>query len=359
MDKKRIKFNYVIGNPPYSSTGIVTNKPSHKKYYDALGPGGKHASLAFLMKSVDMLKNNGKVMLIIPTNGMVLKNSIGFRKYISSSSSITKLWITNKDVFRNKETNKLEACIQGNTFIVQLTKNKNLECDVETEYSNGLTFKTTTNYSNYDNEYFPLVLSKLSEICLNKCIKGNGILINDILMKGALHNNINNDVIYEDKQNDSDIKVMVKLNRGENIKYGWTDVDEGENRFLWKVVFSPICKVKEIMQYGQVSYAIIPSGESVQTNYSYIKANSKEEAEYIGKCLSHPLIVTSLIQLFDNAYINDSNLGMLHIPPYDETIDNVDEYIWSFFNIENNEKTDISSIYNILYNTEKNQMKKK
>lgn len=362
MTNTKLKFSYIDGNPPYNASGIILNKPSHKKFYDALGTGGKHGSLAFLMKAVDNIEKNGKICYIIPTNGMVLENSIGFREYISSTCSITNLWITNKDVFRNKITNKLEACIQGNTFIIQLTKTKNLSCDVETEYSNGLSFKTRTNYSKYNSKYFPLVLSEYTESGLNKNINGDGIIIDDILHRGALHNNISNSDIIFDIQNDDDnknyIKVMAKLNRGENIKYGWTTIEEGKNRLLWKVVFSPICKIKEILQYGKISTAIIPSGVSVQTNYSYIKAETEAEALYIQKCLSHPLIVISITQLFDNAYINNSNLGRLHIPPYDENITDIHSYIWEFFNISPEEKIDIESIYNLIYMTEKSQMKK-
>lgn len=360
MTNTKLKFSYIDGNPPYNASGIILNKPSHKKFYDALGSGGKHGSLAFLMKAVDNIEKNGKICYIIPTNGMVLENSIGFREYISSTCSITYLWITNKDVFRNKQTNKLEACIQGNTFIIQLTKSKNLPCVVETEYSSGLSFKAETNYSKYNSKYFPLILSELAESAMNKNIHGNGIRLDDILLKGAMHNNISNtEIKFTDSPPSGNyIKVMAKLNRGENIKYGWTEVEEGKNRFLWKVVFSPICKIKEILQYGKISSAIIPSGVSVQTNYSYLKSETESEALYIQKCLSHPLIVISITQLFDNAYINNSNLGKLNIPPYDENIQDIDSYIWDFYKITFDEKTEVKSLYNLIYMTEKSQMKK-
>ena len=357
MATQKRKFDYVIGNPPYNASGIINNYGVHRIYYEALGLGGKHGSLAFAMKGVDYLKNNGKLLYIIPTNGMVLKNSIGFRNYISSSSSITYTWVTNKDVFRNKRTNKLEACIQGNTFIIEIIKNKNEDCLVETEYSNGLSFKTKTNYSEYNNQYFPLVLSKLTESAMNKVINKDCIKLSDILNKGAMHNSIKNDVINLDKQEDTDIKVMVKLNRGENIKYGWTSIDEGEYRNLYKVVFSPICKIKEIYQYGKISTAIIPSGTSVQANYSYFRATTQDEANFIQKYLQHPLVIISTAQLFDNAYINNSNLGRLGIPPF-ENLDDITEYVWNYFDITDDEKKEVESIYNLILMTEKSQMKK-
>lgn len=354
---EKLKFNYIIGNPPYNASGIIT--PKHGKYYEELGPGGKHGSLAFIMKALDNLKSGGKMIYIIPTNGMVLKNSDGFRKYVSNRGSITKLWVTNKDVFRNKITNKLEACIQGNTFIISIEKTRGLPVEIETEYSNGLSFKANTNYSLYDNYFFPLILSEETESGMNKVIfNEDAISINSLLMKGALHNSLSNDKIVAEKSDINNIKVMEKLNRGNNIKYGWTSYKEGKNRFLWKVVFSPICKVKEIMQYGKVSTGIIEPGTSVQTNYSYIKAHSQEEANYINTYLSHPLIVISLIQLFDNAYINDSNLGKLTIPPFSGIGEsNIQEYIWNFYNISSNERTVIQDTYNLLYDTEKSLMK--
>ena len=359
MNNKILKFDYVIGNPPYNASGIV-NEKSHKKYYKALGAGGKHGSLAFIMKALDVLKPNGRMVYIIPTNGMVLTNSIGFRKYVSRQASITKLWITNKDVFRNKITNKLEACIQGNTFIIQIDKKKSLDVNITTEYSNDCTFNTISNYSLYEDKYFPLLLSQETETVLNKCINSNGEKINNILQKGAMHNNIDNSKINESFSEKYNIKVMTKLNRGNNIKYGWTCEDEGKSRNYWKLTFSPICKVKEIMQYGGVSTGLIEPGISVQTNYSYLKFDNKYEAELIKRFLSHPLLVVSLIQLFDNAYINDSNLGILTYPTInaDISVDDFDNFVWDFYKISTNDRLITTNIYDELYKTERNLMKK-
>lgn len=349
---KQLKYDYVIGNPPYNASGIV-DKHLHKEYYEALGSGGKHGSLAFIMKAVDRLKRGGTLIYIIPTNGMVLINSIGFRKYVSATSSITNLWITNKDVFRNKITNKLEACIQGNTFIIRIDKNKNIPCEVNTEYTNGNIFSTVTNYSEYKSKYFPLVLSTILEKCLLKNIAHDGdTSLTDIMVKGAMHNNIARDNVFPDKENHP-YKVMLKLNRGKNIVYGWTDIDEGSIRDTWRVVFSPICKVKEIMQYGKISSSIIEPGISIQANYSYFVANSQEEAMFITKYLEHPLIVMSTIQLFDNAYINDSNLGRLALPEFKCDIENFDDYIWNYFNILDNDRDHVTTIYNDIVNSEK------
>ena len=409
-DLSESKFNYIIGNPPYNASGIVCRE-KHQKFYNELGAGGKHGSLAFLMKGLDKLKPGGSVIYIIPTNGMVLNGSKGFREYVKKTNgSIVDLWVTNKDVFRNKETNKLEACIQGNTFIIKIEKTPNKNVSITTEYSNGLEFKTTTNYSLYGTEYYPLCLSESCEIVLNKCINGKEISLEKYLIKGG-HNNISNNKIYEKIKDDyksttkvkccdedmfeikstsiedmhntvqdkniseKDIfdvefvsepnyenerknsfkKVMAKLNRGQNIHYGWSSVNDPDERSKgWKVVFSPICKVKEIMQYGKVSTGLLEPDVMVQQNYSYFSFCSREHAEYFIKYLSHPLFVISLIQLFDNAYINSSNIGRLTIPPYKEFNDTKDfeRYVWDYYKIDSQDEQNVNKIYNDILRSE-------
>lgn len=332
----KIKFNHVVGNPPYSTQ--IVNKNDHKEYYDKMGKGAKHSALTFLIKSIDHLEDGGSVIFIIPSNGLCLKNSETFRKYVLDNGSISDLYYTNKDLFG-------DAKVQGNLMIIRIIKNKVVEANVTVEYSNGK--KYSSKYLYDSSKVFPIVISKNAIEATYKVMKNPNIL--DVMCKPN-HNNMGTSEFpflenYEPNAN----KVIVKLNRGNKYVYGWSMGHDTSN--CWKVAFSTLCKIKEILQEGGIACGIIGPDECIAFSYSYIKCSSEEEANHVKNWFHHPLFVISMCQLYDNSYISDGNIGRLSIPP-------INEDAWEFYNIDETAKKDIIDLYDDLIKAEKDLMRK-
>lgn len=329
-------FDYVIGNPPYSTS--IVDKKEHKEYYDKMGKGVKHSALTFILKAIDNLKAGGSVIYIIPANGLCLKDSDTFRKYVLDNGSITDLYYTNKDLFDG-------AVTQGNLMIIKITKNIKSETSIIIDYSNGLKYETKYVYDSED--VFPIVISEeVIDATKNIMSKAN---ILDVLVKPG-HNTMGTKEfpIYKDKLENAN-EVICKINRGKNLEIGYTYGTDTSH--CWKVVFSSLCKVKEIFQEGGIACALIPPEKSVAFAYSYITCGSKEEAEFIKEWFHHPLFVISLIQFYDNSYLSDGNLGRLSIPPM-----NVD--VWDYYDVSSDTKEIILSLYKEIVETEQQLMRK-
>lgn len=329
-------FDYVIGNPPYSTS--IVDKKEHREYYDKMGKGVKHSALTFILKALDNLKDGGSVIYIIPANGLCLKDSNTFRKYVLDNGSITNLYYTNKDLFDGATT-------QGSLMIIKISKNVKSETNIIVDYSNGLKYETKYFYDSED--VFPIVVSEQVMEATKNVMKNPNIL--DILAKPG-HNNMGTKEfpIFKEKLENSN-KVICKINRGKKLEYGWTYGNDMSN--CWKVVFSSLCKVKEVFQEGGVACAIIPPENPVAFAYSYIICSSKEEAEFIKEWFHHPLFVMSVIQLYDNSYLSDGNLGRLSIPP-------IGVNVWDYYNIDEETKSLIISLYDEIVGTEKSLMRK-
>lgn len=333
----KTKFNYVIGNPPYSTS--IVDKNDHKEYYDKMGKGTKHSALTFILKAIDHLEDGGSVMYIIPANGLCLKDSDTFRKYVLDNGSITDLYYTNKDLFENATT-------QGSLMIIKITKNVKSETNIVIDYSNGIKYETKYIYDSDD--VFPIVISEKAINAALKVMKNPNIL-NKLKKPG--HNNMGTKEfpIFKDEQENAN-KLVCKINRGKNIQYGWSYGTDNSN--CWKVVFSSLCKVKELFQEGGIPVAIIPPSEPVAFAYSYITCDSEDEAEKIKNWFHHPLFVISVVQLYDNSYLSDGNLGRLSIP-------DLSEDPWKYYHIDDKTKLEIESLYNELVKTEQSLMRPK
>mgnify|MGYP001181819635 FL=1 len=113
---ENIKFDYIIGNPPYNTNGpkkVPTNN-KNKKSND-----GETIWISFVKKSINLLKNNGKLLMIIPSIWMK-PDKAKMYYYLMNYK------ILNLRCFNNTETNKIfsrEA--QTPTCILLLSKELN------------------------------------------------------------------------------------------------------------------------------------------------------------------------------------------------------------------------------------------
>tara|TARA_B100000902_G_scaffold287283_1_gene273448 strand:+ start:1801 stop:3189 length:1389 start_codon:yes stop_codon:yes gene_type:complete len=113
-----IKFDFIIGNPPYNANGLkkVPTNSKEKKTSD-----GETMWIPFIKKSISLLKDKGKLLMIIPSIWM--KPDKAKTYYYLMNYKILKL-----RCFNNTETNKIflrEA--QTPTCILFLSKETNID----------------------------------------------------------------------------------------------------------------------------------------------------------------------------------------------------------------------------------------
>jgi methylase of polypeptide subunit release factors len=109
-------FDFVIGNPPYNNNGlkkVPTNITINKK------EDGKTVWIPFIKKSVDLLKDDGKMVVIIPSIWLKKDKAQMFDFMI-------KYKIENLNCMTNTETNKIfNKYAQTPTCYFKLTKTQN------------------------------------------------------------------------------------------------------------------------------------------------------------------------------------------------------------------------------------------
>lgn len=117
-----IKYDFIIGNPPYNANGLkkVPTNSKEKKTSD-----GETMWIPFIKKSVSLLKDKGKLLMIIPSIWM--KPDRARTYYYLMNYKILKI-----RCFNNTETNKIfsrEA--QTPTCILLLSKETKTNIDVQ------------------------------------------------------------------------------------------------------------------------------------------------------------------------------------------------------------------------------------
>lgn len=121
------KFDVIIGNPPY---GIPSNDKHYKlKVNDDVKKiykkrfvtwfGKYNLYGAFIEKSISSLKENGKLIFVLPGTFLFLSEFVKLRKYLSLNGE-TNVYYLGKNVF-GKEANVSVVVL----FFIKSTKNKN------------------------------------------------------------------------------------------------------------------------------------------------------------------------------------------------------------------------------------------
>lgn len=85
-------FDYIIGNPPYNIKNLNKKKvtffnDSHKKIAD----DSKNMPIYFILRGLELLKNDGVIVFILPKSLLYVKKYEHFRKYILSNFTVTRI----------------------------------------------------------------------------------------------------------------------------------------------------------------------------------------------------------------------------------------------------------------------------
>lgn len=325
-----IKFDLIIGNPPYNCNGIkkVPTNLNQKKIND-----GKTIWVDFVKKSLNLLKEKGILLYIIPSIWMKPDKANVYN--LLTSYKINKL-----KCFSNTETNKIfNKQAQTPTCILYLTK--------QLIYNNTIELydKTYNKYINYTfkkNEPIPVygasIISKLKEFtykygCL-EFIKTNlpskNVSISKIKTEKHLYKNIRTcklknltpEIIYE--YSDKPLPYYNKLKLVLSHKmYGFPVIDREKlygisNRDNYVFLSKDINILKKIKDFLSTKFAL------------YVYNATRYRMMYLEKYI---------FQLLPN---------IINIPDFPSNIS--DNTIADYFNLTNEERNSILKLHKKQYN---------
>lgn len=101
------KFDYIIGNPPYVKIQNINNQDLEKmkQQYPEIIKGNTNLYIYFIIKCLDMLKDNGKLIFIVPNTWLYSKSFISFKNYIIQNRFLEQLIdFKDKQIFKNVST---------------------------------------------------------------------------------------------------------------------------------------------------------------------------------------------------------------------------------------------------------------
>ena len=166
-------FDVVIGNPPWGAS-ILTNQMLYiKNKYPEVTSKSNDSYLFFTLLSLELLKNNGLLGLIIPNSWMLINTAKDIREKLLQFE-ILKLVDYGDGVFEN-------VTAESSTIVIK-KNHSNKSVSVEKIKNNRLVFECEINKENwYSDSYSRIILEKNNEVFnfLTK-IKNKSISFSDI-----------------------------------------------------------------------------------------------------------------------------------------------------------------------------------
>jgi hypothetical protein len=195
------KYSYVVMNPPFGSSTIITDKHILDKFVLGKNKKKQEIGILFLELGLKLLKNNGILFIIVPSGYVGNKNSYDLRDFILNGETED---IEDSNKSKKKYKNRLIASISlpdntfkrsgtgVNTYLLIIQKNcisSNTDVDKKISVSNY-----NDNYnifiSNVNNIGY--ILSKKDTPKKYKIIKETGIIMKDSNNNDILDNDLDN-----------------------------------------------------------------------------------------------------------------------------------------------------------------------
>jgi adenine-specific DNA-methyltransferase len=236
------RFDLVIGNPPYGIIGRETHyristlremKAEYKKQF-CTWKGKYNVYGAFIEKSINLLKDKGRLVFIIPATWMILDEFSALREYLSQKGK-TKVYYLGRNVFKG---------IEVTSSIIVFEKGK----------------KGVELYHKSDEGGFHFVLDKFSDIWdgdilrfsneYTKSIEKNSVKLGDLfdIKISARSPELRNFKFSMEEKSSFNLPVL----NGRNLKKGLITRDNYTGIWINK---TRVCQLKKF--YGIVPRAVV------------------------------------------------------------------------------------------------------
>ncbi|MEM6316999.1 MAG: N-6 DNA methylase [Bacteroidota bacterium] len=326
------KYDAVIANPPYGAWRDTSERKKLKKLYN--GFYAKESYSLFLYRSIEALKNKGKLVFIIPGTYLNLHMHNDIRKYILTRTKIKEIALFPSSYFPGVNFG------YANLSIIALEKcNSQSEC-LENKFDIIKDFKSVEDLSNRQQKHIKRISFNQSEVYSNNdyafMASGNkqlsGLIRNAELTIGDLCNCVTG--FYSGNDKDF-LKVRSKEIRNSK-RYEIVNLDKVEFECSPELVngnpngktYVPIVKGGNTKYYKPDNWFMKWSKEDVQFYKTNKKARYQNSSFYFRKGIAVPMVSSSSITgaLIENRLFDQSIVGIF---PKDESLI---YYLLAFFN---------------------------
>ena len=321
-----MKFDYIIGNPPYNKSGIVNR--NHGYYYDYSSNGHQ----AFQLKAADNLSHDGKFIYIIPTNFLSGDMSNKFRKEILKKGNYDKLCIFDENSFDGTQ-------LAGKNIITSFVNNYTGKTIIDNIINNSV-FSSSMSLGEFDIKDHIIIPQLLGDI-------GKSILLK-MLDKSKI-NNIAKSCPLIIAQRTSGAKDKEDAYHCEpDEKYnvntlGWlNDNNVPEKMWTYKKAYYDNKKLvtkHENRDSSLTKKDCIPTyyaeNCNIMVNLIFFDVPSEPIANKLSEIINYNVVALFLSQIRDNIKLSNTNIGFLPLPENIMDVENEEWYNnWLCFSVE-------------------------
>lgn len=326
------KYDAVIANPPYGAWRDASERKKLKKIYN--GFYAKESYSLFLYRSIETLKENGKLVFIIPDTYLNLHMHKDIRKFILTRTKIKEIALfpssyfpgvnfgyANLSIIALEKCSNQEACLKNSFNIVKGYKSVEELNEKNLKHIKRNSLKQGEIYTNNDYAFI-----NTENIPLSKLIRNSELIIGDICdcVTGFYSGNDKNFLQVRSKEiRNSKRYEPVNIEKVEfecntNLANG---IPNGKD-------FVPIVKGGNTKYYKPDNWFMKWSEEDVNFYKTNKKARYQNSSFYFRKGIAVPMVSSSSITgaLIENRLFDQSIVGIF--PKNEELI----YFLLSFFN---------------------------
>ncbi len=310
------KYDAVIANPPYGAWRDVSERKKLKKIYNGLY--AKESYSLFLYRSIEALKEEGKLVFIIPDTYLNLHTHKGIRKYILTRTKIKEIALfpssyfpgvnfgyANLSIIALEKCSNQEECLKNSFSIVKGYKSVEELNHKKLKHIKRNLLKQEEVYKNSDHAFI-----NTDNIQLSKLIRNTKLTIGDIC----------DCVTGFYSGNDKDFLKVRNREIRNSKRYETVDIEKVEFECNSKMTtgiskgktYVPIVKGGNTKYYKPDNWFMKWSKEDVQFYKKNKKARYQNSSFYFRKGIGVPMVSSSSITgvLIENRLFDQSIVGI-------------------------------------------------
>ena len=209
-------FDFVIGNPPYGSIG---KKDFDDLEYSEIINGTVNIASLLIVKSLNLLKDNGKLAFLLPKSILHVNSYHNLRKYILEKSSVLQIYDLGQE-FSDVRGEQIILFLQKKNNIPSRPKTVKISIGIKENLNNNVIKpkkEFNIDYSLLKSDKFPILDNPKHYELLNKLNKKNNVIPLLEFVNGQIFRGLTLNAEQQKMISEKHIQNGVKILRGRSI----------------------------------------------------------------------------------------------------------------------------------------------